>query len=175
MTAKKNLTNAAKLELLPPAIADTLKEKAKMTSDAEKPTPAETADETPKAAKSKMTWAEKMASLPEEEAKAARAKAAEASRRSKAKRKGTSPEQASVDRIQAKLTKIADEQTQLNTRRQDLEEQLEAAMAELKEAQAVEELTKKTEAEKAAADKKTKAAADKKVKAAESEANDGAA
>ncbi len=81
--------------------------------------------------KSKMTWKERLAQLPEEEAAALRAKAAEASRRSKAKKSGTRPEQAAVDRLEARLAKNEERRKLLESERQALAAQLEEAMAAL--------------------------------------------
>jgi len=80
--------------------------------------------------KSKMSWAEKMASLPPEEAAKARAKAAAASRASKARKQGTTPEQNVIKRLEAKLTKNREMQALLAT------EEAEVAAA-LAEAQAI--------------------------------------
>ena len=82
--------------------------------------------------KSKLTWKERLAQMPPEEAAEARAKAAEASRRSKAKKRGTTPEKRVVERLDAKLAKV-DQQLA------DLKEQGTALAAELKDAKAAAE------------------------------------
>lgn len=71
--------------------------------------------------KSKMTWAEKMAALPEDEAKAARAKAAEASRISKAKKKGTTPVAARTLKLNTALAKNIERTEQLVADRAKIE------------------------------------------------------
>ncbi len=77
--------------------------------------------------KSKLTWKERLEQMPPEDAAEARAKAAEASRRSKAKKRGTTPEKRVVERLDAKLAKV-DQQLA------DLKEQGTALAAELKDA-----------------------------------------
>ncbi len=96
--------------------------------------------------KSKLTWKERLEQMPPEDAAEARAKAAEASRRSKAKKRGTTPEKRVVERLDAKLAKV-DQQLA------DLKEQGTALAAELKNAKAA--------AEKAATVEETDDADDK--------------
>lgn len=91
--------------------------------------------ETPENTKPKLSWKGRLALLPEDEAKAIRAKAAEASRRSKAKKKGTSPEQAAVSRIEARLAKADAQLAELKALRTDLATELKAAKAALAAAQ----------------------------------------
>ena len=89
-------------------------------------TPAAETTEAP-APKKPLSWKEKLALLPEDEAKAMREKAAEASRRSKAKKRGTNPEKAAVDRLEARLTKI-------DTQLAELKDAKVQVTADLKEA-----------------------------------------
>lgn len=95
--------------------------------------------------KTKMTWADKMAALPEDERAAERAKAAEASRRSKAKAKGTTPEKRAVERLDAKLAKIDQQLADLKDQKATLAVELKAAKA------AAEKATTEGEASDAAA------------------------
>lgn len=82
--------------------------------------------------KSKLTWKERLAELPEEEAAELRTKANEASKKSKAKKRRT-PEAmtARVQWLEAKLVKVEEKQVVLNAERQAVGEDLEAARAGL--------------------------------------------
>ncbi len=84
--------------------------------------------------KSKMSWAEKMAALSEDERAAARAKAAEQSRISKAKARGTTPGIAATMRLKAQLARNIERTALLEADRA----KIEAELAEL-EAQVVAE------------------------------------
>jgi hypothetical protein len=81
--------------------------------------------------KSQLSWKERLALLPEDEARAVRAKAAEASRRSKAKKRGTTPEQAAVSRLEQKLARNQERTKALESERATIAAQLEAAKAAL--------------------------------------------
>lgn len=81
--------------------------------------------------KKNLSWKERLATLPEEEAKIIRAKAAEASRRSKAKKKGTTPAQSLVDRLTTQMARIEEKHQALNAERLDIGERLEAAQMAL--------------------------------------------
>jgi phage repressor protein C with HTH and peptisase S24 domain len=93
--------------------------------------------ETPK---KKLSWKEKLALLPEEEAKALRAKAAEASRISKARKRGTTPELSAVTRLEARLAKTDAQLAELKA----LRTELAAELKEAKKALAVAEKQAKT-------------------------------
>lgn len=86
--------------------------------------------------KSKMTWAERMAALPPEEAAAARAKAAEASRRSKAKHRGTTPELNAIARLDAQIAKLRDQVEDLGVRHANLVAERDARKTALADAEA---------------------------------------
>jgi chromosome segregation ATPase len=81
--------------------------------------------------KKKLSWKERLAQLPEEEAKALRAKAAEASRISKAKKRGTTPEQAVVTRLETKLAKVDTQLAELKTLKAELTAELKDARSAL--------------------------------------------
>jgi chromosome segregation ATPase len=81
--------------------------------------------------KKKLSWKERLAQLPEEEAQALRAKAAEASRISKAKKRGTTPEQAAVARLEARLAKIDTQLAELKTLKTELTAELKDAKSAL--------------------------------------------
>jgi hypothetical protein len=82
--------------------------------------------------KKKLSWKERLAQLPEEEAKALRAKAAEASRISKAKKKGYDfPQQATVTKLEAALAKTDEKLASLKEIKTSLTAELKAAKAEL--------------------------------------------
>jgi chromosome segregation ATPase len=85
-------------------------------------------DDTPK---KKMSWKERLAQLPEEEAQALRAKAAEASRISKARKRGTTPEQAAVARLETRIVKIDTQLAELKTLKTELTAELKTAKTEL--------------------------------------------
>lgn len=85
-----------------------------------------------RAAAKPASWAERLAALPPEEAKAIRAKAAEASRISKARKRGTTPEQSAVDRLESKLAKIDANLAELKAAHAGFTLELKAARAALK-------------------------------------------
>ena len=94
--------------------------------------------------KSKLSWAEKMAQLPPEEAAAARAKAAAASRISKAKARGTTPGIAAAMRLKAQLAKniektelLAADRARIETKLAEIEAQLAEQTEETDDAAAV--------------------------------------
>jgi hypothetical protein len=97
---------------------------------AAEPAAEQTAMPQPTKPKSKMSRAEKMASLSEEDRKAARAKAAEASKRAKMK-KGTTPEQSAVARLEAKLHRNQEQAKSLDLDRDAIMAALEEARANL--------------------------------------------
>jgi hypothetical protein len=88
------------------------------------PTVEPTADQAIEKPKSKLSWAEKMAALPPEEAKLARAKAAAASRVSKAKTRGTTPVIAATIRLTARLAKNTEQTKTLAAERAKIEAEL---------------------------------------------------
>jgi chromosome segregation ATPase len=103
------------------------------------------------APKKPLSWKEKLALLPEDEAKALRAKAAEASRISKARKRGTTPEQAAVTRLEARLAKVETQLAELKALKTELTAELKAAKAELIAAEKAQAKTEK-DAEKAQAE-----------------------
>ncbi len=134
------LTPQEKLALLPPAQQDMLKEKAHVVEpNPETPEPTKTTK--PK------SWAEKMAALPPEEAKLARAKAAEASRRSKAAKRGTTPELSKVLRLKSRLSTNLEKTALLEADRIAIEQELAEIEAQLVAEQA--EQTVETDGENA--------------------------
>ena len=88
------------------------------------PTVEPTADQAIEKPKSKLSWAEKMAALPPEEAKLARAKAAAASRVSKAKTRGTTPVIAATIRLTARLANNTEQTKTLAAERAKIEAEL---------------------------------------------------
>lgn len=104
----------------------------KKTATPNETEPAATPVETPAAKKPKLSYAAKLALLPPEEAAAIRAKANEASRKSRAKKLGLNPEdltvrrlEKAVDKAKAKLTAATDEfdaaLLALNTAKEEME------------------------------------------------------
>lgn len=85
--------------------------------------------------KTTISWAARMAALPEDERAAERAKAAEASRRSKAKARGTTPEKRTVERLDAKLAKIDQQLADLKDQKTALAVELKAAKAAMAQAE----------------------------------------
>lgn len=104
-------------------------------SDRSKGTTAKNAEPVaePTTPKSKLSWAEKMAQLPPEEAAAARAKAAAASRISKAKARGTTPCIAAAMRLKAQLAKNIEKTELLAIDRAHIETKLAEIEAQLAE------------------------------------------
>ena len=114
---KPELTPQEKLALLPPAQQDMLKEKAHAV-DPTKP-------------KSKRSWKERLAEMSPEHAAKARAKAAEASRISKAKKKETTPVIATAMRLKAQLARNIERTELLEAERAKIEAELAEIEARL--------------------------------------------
>lgn len=86
--------------------------------------------------KSKLSWKERLALMTPEEAAAARAKANEASKISKAKKRGTTPVVAETMRLNAKLAKNKEKTQLLAEERAQIERALADLEAKAKEEQA---------------------------------------
>lgn len=94
-------------------------------------TPVEPTTPEPTAPKLKLSWAEKMKALPPEQAKLARAKAAEQSRISKAKKRGTTPELSKVLRLKSRLSTNLEKTALLEADRIAIEQELTEIEAQL--------------------------------------------
>jgi hypothetical protein len=127
------LSTAASGSLLTNEGATTMASAKTKTGTAEQATAKESAQP-----KGKKTWAQRLAEMDPEEAAALRAKANEASKRSRARKKGTTPERAAVARIEAAMAKNEQRRLALLSDYAVLEEELKDARAALEAAEAKE-------------------------------------